>query len=74
MQCKECDESDPSVVLMCRDAFVRCAHHANLAGWCWGCGDREPHYNGSIDDDGLCRDCRSEDEMWARAHGWRSIS
>ena len=66
--CQECGENDPAVVLMCRDGMVRCAHHANLVGLCWGCGDGDPHFNGDDTDDGLCHDCRSADAMRWRSH------
>jgi hypothetical protein len=65
--CYVCAEDDPSVLLKCHDGRTRCAHHANLAGYCWGCGDGDPHYNGDDSDDGLCHDCRSENMMqWQR--------
>ena len=66
--CVDCGETDPSVTLRCRDNVTRCAHHANEAGWCWGCGEREPVFNGDEDADGLCHDCRAADEM-----RWRVI-
>ena len=65
-RCADCNETDPSVLLRCRDNATRCAHHANVAGWCWGCGDREPQFNGDEELDGLCPDCRSEDAMSRR--------
>lgn len=68
--CNDCPVNDPSVLLECRDGVTRCAHHANLAGWCWGCGDREPAWCEDSDDErhGLCYDCQSENEMWYRRH------
>lgn len=66
--CVVCGETDGSVTLRCRDTVTRCAHHANEAGWCWGCGDNTPVFNGDEDSDGLCHDCRAADEM-----RWRVI-
>jgi hypothetical protein len=63
MQCIICQEDDPSVILTCKDSITRCAHHANEAGYCWGCGEADPQWYEDDWCDGLCHDCRSEDIM-----------
>jgi hypothetical protein len=68
MECLVCQEADPSVILDCRDGVARCAHHANEAGYCWGCGDADPQWGGDDTQNGLCHDCRAADVMFDRKH------
>lgn len=64
--CIECGEDDPFVLVACCDGITRCAHHANIAGFCWDCGYGDPVYDGNEEEDGLCYDCRSSAEMLRR--------
>jgi hypothetical protein len=57
-----CQEDDPNVLVSCRDGEIRCAHHANIAGMCWDCGDGDPTFMLSDPEEetnGMCHDCRS---------------
>lgn len=68
-RCFVCEENDPSVILECRDRVIRCAAHANDAGYCWGCGEADPQWYPYDDtSDGLCHDCRSADIMFDRKY------
>lgn len=66
MICAICREDDEMVLIQCRDGVTRCAHCANMAGYCWGCGEADPQWYGDECSDGLCHDCRSADVMFER--------
>lgn len=54
----DCAEDEPAVLVACRDGHIRCAFHANGAGFCWDCGDGDPSFIGDMTD-GMCHDCRA---------------